>query len=100
MQLSVSYILGEEISENSGFLCFAVTPVRSVRQVIDALNAEGANIDLILAELDLPLAKGMKMLKYINRDIELRRIPVISKFVLFLSLAHPLVISFSLQSSW
>lgn len=56
---------------------YQVTPVRSARQVIDALNAEGANIDIILAELDLPLAKGMKMLKYINRDKELRRIPVI-----------------------
>jgi CheY-like chemotaxis protein len=99
MQLSVSYILGEDINDNSGFICFAVTPVRSARQVIDALNA-GPNIDLILAELDLPLAKGMKMLKYINRDKELQRIPVISKFVLFLSLAHSLIISFSLQSSW
>jgi CheY-like chemotaxis protein len=67
MQLSVSYILGEDINDNSGFICFAVTLVRSARQVIDALNA-GPNIDLILAELDLPLAKGMKMLKYINQD--------------------------------
>lgn len=50
--------------------------------MIDALNAEGANIDIILAELDLPLAKGMKLLKYINRDNDLRRIPVISKFFL------------------
>ncbi|KAB1216748.1 Two-component response regulator-like PRR1 [Morella rubra] len=56
---------------------YQVTAVRSARQVIDALNAEGANIDIILGELDLPLAKGMKMLKYINRDKELRRIPVI-----------------------
>jgi CheY-like chemotaxis protein len=87
MQLSVSYILGEEINDNSGFICFAVTLVRSARQVIDALNA-GPNIDLIPAELDLPLAKGMKMLKYINQDKELCRcIPVFSKFVSFLSLA-------------
>jgi CheY-like chemotaxis protein len=99
MQLSVSYILGEEINDNSGFICFAVTLVRSARQVIDALNA-GPNIDLKLAELDLPLAKGMKMLKYINQDKELRCIPVFSKFVSFLSLAHSLIISFSLQSSW
>lgn len=56
---------------------YQVTPVKSARQVIDALNAEGANIDIILAELDLPLTKGMKLLKYINRDKELRRIPVI-----------------------
>lgn len=56
-----------------------VTPVRSARQVIDALNAEGQYIDIILAEVDLPIKKGMKLLKYLSRDTELRRIPVISK---------------------
>lgn len=57
-----------------------VISVSSARQVIDALNAEGPEIDIILSEVDLPMAKGMKMLKYITRDKELRRIPVISKF--------------------
>lgn len=38
-------------------------------EVIDALNAEGPDIDIILADLDLPMSKGMKMLKYITRDI-------------------------------
>ncbi|CAK9138143.1 unnamed protein product [Ilex paraguariensis] len=57
--------------------CFAVTSVRSPRQVIDALNAEGPDIDIILSEVDLPMSKGLKMLKYIMRDKELRRIPVI-----------------------
>lgn len=56
---------------------YQVTSVRSARQVIDALNAEGPDIDIILAEVDLPMNKGMKMLKYITRDKELRRIPVI-----------------------
>ncbi|XP_057951951.1 two-component response regulator-like APRR1 [Malania oleifera] len=56
---------------------YQVTAVRSARQVIDALNAEGPDIDIILAEVDLPMAKGMKMLKYIMRDNDLRRIPVI-----------------------
>ncbi|KAK6249999.1 Signal transduction response regulator [Theobroma cacao] len=56
---------------------YQVTSVRSARQVIDALNAEGPEIDIILAEVDLPMAKGMKMLKYIMRDKDLRRIPVI-----------------------
>lgn len=60
-----------------------MTSVRSARQVIDALNAEGPEIDIILAEVDLPMTKGMKMLKYIMRDKDLRRIPVISKFVLY-----------------
>lgn len=59
---------------------FVVTSVKSARQVIDALNAEGPDIDIILAEIDLPMAKGMKMLRYITRDKDLRRIPVISKF--------------------
>lgn len=53
--------------------------MKSARQVIDALNAEGQHIDIILAEVDLPMRKGMKMLKYITGDKELRRIPVISK---------------------
>ncbi|KAJ8753329.1 hypothetical protein K2173_019728 [Erythroxylum novogranatense] len=56
---------------------YQVTSVRSARQVIDVLNAEGTDIDIILAEVDLPMKKGMKMLKYIARDKELRRIPVI-----------------------
>uniref|UniRef100_A0A5B7AUY0 Putative two-component response regulator-like APRR1 n=1 Tax=Davidia involucrata TaxID=16924 RepID=A0A5B7AUY0_DAVIN len=56
---------------------YQVTSVRSARQVIDALNAEGPDIDIILSEVDLPMAKGLKMLKYIMRDKELRRIPVI-----------------------
>lgn len=60
-----------------------MTLVKSPRQVIDALNAEGQHIDIILAELDLPTKKGMKMLKYIARDKEFRRIPVISKLWFF-----------------
>ncbi|KAK6123196.1 hypothetical protein DH2020_043053 [Rehmannia glutinosa] len=48
----------------------------SPRQVIDALNAEGPDIDIILSEVDLPMSKGLKMLKYIMRDKELRRIPL------------------------
>lgn len=47
--------------------------------MIDALNAEGPDIDIILSEVDLPMTKGYKMLKYIMKDKELRRIPVISK---------------------
>ncbi|XP_022972507.1 two-component response regulator-like APRR1 isoform X2 [Cucurbita maxima] len=56
---------------------YQVISVRSARQVINALNAEGPDIDIILTEVDLPMAKGMKMLKYVTRDKELRRIPVI-----------------------
>ncbi|KAK4427888.1 Two-component response regulator-like APRR1 [Sesamum alatum] len=56
---------------------YQVTSVKSPRQVIDALNAEGPDIDIILSELDLPMSKGLKMLKYIMRDKEWRRIPVI-----------------------
>ncbi|PPD99255.1 hypothetical protein GOBAR_DD03717 [Gossypium barbadense] len=54
-----------------------MTTVKSARQVIDALNAEGPDIDIILTEFDLQMTKGMKLLKYIMRNNELRRIPVI-----------------------
>jgi len=58
-----------------------VTSVRTARQVIDVLGAHGPDIDIILAEVDLPVAKGFKMLKYINRNKELRRIPIISELI-------------------
>lgn len=64
----------------------SVTSVRSARQMIDVLRAQGADIDIILAEVDLPIAKGFKMLKYITRDSDLRRIPIISMFFFFLLL--------------
>ncbi|XP_016695928.2 two-component response regulator-like APRR1 isoform X3 [Gossypium hirsutum] len=54
-----------------------VTTVKSARQVIDALNVEGPDIDIILTEVDLQMTKGMKLLKHIMRNNELRRIPVI-----------------------
>ncbi|GKU89758.1 hypothetical protein SLEP1_g3853 [Rubroshorea leprosula] len=67
----------EEVSSLLLRCSYQVTSVKSARQVIDALNAEGPDIDIILAEVDLPMTKGMKMLKYIMRDKDLRRIPVI-----------------------
>ncbi|KAI9117167.1 hypothetical protein K1719_011333 [Acacia pycnantha] len=67
----------EEVSTLLLNCSYQVTSVRSARQVIDALNAEGQDIDIILAEVDLPMKKGWKMLKYIARDKELCRIPVI-----------------------
>ncbi|KAI3953830.1 hypothetical protein MKW98_017654 [Papaver atlanticum] len=56
---------------------YQVTSARSARQLIDALNAEGPNIDIILSEVDLPTSKGFKMLKYLMRQKESQRIPVI-----------------------
>lgn len=67
----------------------SVTSVRSARQLIDVLRAQAADIDIILAEVDLPVAKGFKMLKYITRDKDLRRIPIISMFFFFFPTAFP-----------
>ncbi|GMH01366.1 hypothetical protein Nepgr_003205 [Nepenthes gracilis] len=68
---------GELVLELLSKCSYQVTFVRSARQVIDALIAEGVDIDIILTEVDLPIKKGMKMLRYITRDKELQRIPVI-----------------------
>ncbi|KAI3886904.1 hypothetical protein MKX03_019115 [Papaver bracteatum] len=40
---------------------YQVTSARSARQLIDALNAEGPNIDIILSEVDLPTSKVMSV---------------------------------------
>ncbi|KAJ9560049.1 hypothetical protein OSB04_005209 [Centaurea solstitialis] len=75
---------------------YQVTTARSPRQVIDALNAEGPDIDIILSEVDLPMAKGLKMLKYIMRDKDLRRIPVISKLPFFSGLLEIVIVYYLL----
>ncbi|EYU21181.1 hypothetical protein ABFS82_04G154500 [Erythranthe guttata] len=66
-----------EISTLLSQCSYQVTSVKSPRQVIEALNAQGPDIDIILSEVDLPVSKGLKMLKYIMRDKGLRRVPVI-----------------------
>ncbi|KAH0470272.1 hypothetical protein IEQ34_001830 [Dendrobium chrysotoxum] len=53
-----------------------VTTVRTARQVIDLLT-NGNEIDIVLCEVDLPIAEGLKMLKCIARKKDLRRIPII-----------------------
>uniref|UniRef100_A0A1D1XZ17 Two-component response regulator-like PRR1 n=1 Tax=Anthurium amnicola TaxID=1678845 RepID=A0A1D1XZ17_9ARAE len=56
---------------------YQVMSVRTARQVIDALNAQGSEIDILLSEVDLPVKKGLKMLKHVMRNKELRHIPVV-----------------------
>ncbi|KAG8060283.1 hypothetical protein GUJ93_ZPchr0002g26434 [Zizania palustris] len=56
---------------------YQVTCAKSPRQVINVLNCEAGEIDIILAEVDLPVTKCFKMLKYIARNKELRHIPII-----------------------
>ncbi|TVU29206.1 hypothetical protein EJB05_20764, partial [Eragrostis curvula] len=56
---------------------YQVTCAKSPRQVINILNYEGSEIDIILAEVDLPVTKCFKMLKYIARNKDLRHIPII-----------------------
>ncbi|WVZ74577.1 hypothetical protein U9M48_022742 [Paspalum notatum var. saurae] len=56
---------------------YQVTCAKSPRQVINILNYEGGEIDIILAEVDLPVSKCFKMLKYIARNKDLRHIPII-----------------------
>ncbi|KAE8667919.1 Two-component response regulator-like APRR1 [Hibiscus syriacus] len=56
---------------------YQVMTVMSARRMIKTLNAEGPEIDIILSEVNLPITKGMKMLKHVMRDKELRHISVI-----------------------
>jgi len=56
---------------------YQVTCAKSPRQVINILNYEGSEIDIILAEVDLPVTKCFKMLKYIAMNKDLRHIPII-----------------------
>lgn len=79
---SITMFSSNDVSGARWWCCyffFSVTCAKSPRQVINVLNCEGAEIDIILAEVDLPVSKCFKMLKYIGRNKELRYIPIISK---------------------
>jgi len=56
---------------------YQATCAKSPRQVINILNYESSEIDIILAEVDLPVTKCFRMLKYIARNKDLRHIPII-----------------------
>lgn len=60
--------------------------MRTAKQVVDLLT-NGNEIDIVLADVELPLAKGLKMLKCIARKKELKRIPVISKEFMYIEFA-------------
>ena len=51
----------------------------SAIDVMDALHIEGPRIDIVLAEVDLLVADGARILKYVMQNIELKHIPLISK---------------------
>ncbi|KAB1216747.1 Two-component response regulator-like APRR1 [Morella rubra] len=56
--------------------CYSkVISVSSLVEVVDALNAEGSHIDILLASIDPYMQNSMKMLKYINEEFQ--HIPVI-----------------------
>ncbi|BFG32812.1 hypothetical protein CerSpe_190860 [Prunus speciosa] len=56
---------------------YQVISVSSAVEVLDALNAEWAFIDIILAAVDLPIDASMRMLKYIMQNLHFKHIPVI-----------------------
>ncbi|KAI5076269.1 hypothetical protein GOP47_0008334 [Adiantum capillus-veneris] len=56
---------------------YRVTCVKSAGQVMQVLDSSGGEVDLILAEVELPKEKGFKLLKHIVRQEQLQRIPVV-----------------------
>ncbi|KAI5078563.1 hypothetical protein GOP47_0006234 [Adiantum capillus-veneris] len=56
---------------------YQVTCVKSAGQVMQVLDSSGNEVDLILAEVELPKEKGFKLLKHIVRQEQLQRIPVV-----------------------
>ncbi|GFZ03563.1 hypothetical protein Acr_16g0001870 [Actinidia rufa] len=69
----------ESCQEVFSLLCkcsYQVTTVLAA-DVIHKLNIEGSCIDIILAEANVLVANGADILKYIMRNMELKRIPLI-----------------------
>ncbi|CAK9138142.1 unnamed protein product [Ilex paraguariensis] len=56
---------------------YQVTPAFTATDVFDALNCDGPRTDIILAEANLLMTNGGKILKYLKREKEFKQIPVI-----------------------
>lgn len=59
----------------------AVVAVQNARQVMEVLRNGMSDVDLILAEVELPKKKGFKMLKHITKEERLKQIPIVSKYL-------------------
>ncbi|KAH7296408.1 hypothetical protein KP509_26G022500 [Ceratopteris richardii] len=56
---------------------YKVTAVRSARDVIETLRLKGADVDIILTDVELPQEKGFKMLRHIVRQEDLGHVAVV-----------------------
>ncbi|KAJ7546964.1 hypothetical protein O6H91_08G062600 [Diphasiastrum complanatum] len=54
-----------------------VTAVKTAQQVLEVLRVSGTEIDLILAEVELPSKNAFKMLKRIAREEHMKHIPIV-----------------------
>nr|XP_027124856.1 two-component response regulator-like APRR1 isoform X2 [Coffea arabica] len=54
-----------------------VTTAWSEMQIVNALNSDGPHTDIILAEVNLLMANGAEILRYIMHNKDLQHIPVI-----------------------
>ncbi|XP_057514858.1 two-component response regulator-like PRR1 isoform X2 [Actinidia eriantha] len=73
----------ESCQEVFSLLCkcsYQVTAVLAA-DVIHKLNIEGSCIDIILAEANILVANSADILKYIMRNMELKRIPLITDYI-------------------
>ncbi|KAL2634915.1 hypothetical protein R1flu_006394 [Riccia fluitans] len=56
---------------------YQVVAVQNARQVMEVLRNGMSDVDLILAEVELPKKKGFKMLKHITKEERLKQIPIV-----------------------
>lgn len=58
---------------------WTVTAVKSARQVVEVLNSENSDVDIVLADVELPQEKSFKMLKHILGQGSLSHVAVVGK---------------------
>lgn len=71
----------------------AVIAVQNARQVMEVCRTGMAQVDLILAEVELPKKRGFKMLKCFMKEENLKQIPIVSEY----SNIHPQISLFPQQ---
>ena len=65
-----------------------MTTAWSEMQIVNALNSDGPHTDIILAEVNLLMANGAEILRYIMHNKDLQHISVISKLLSLLVIMY------------
>jgi hypothetical protein len=82
------------------FFYFVVVAVQNARQVMEVCRMGVGQVDLILAEVELPKKRGFKLLKCFMKEEGLKQIPIVSKYLILFFTSSSTLSTVGWQMFW